>query len=363
MTRFWLAAVFQLTVPHFAFSKPSSVWSQETRANEIKVASYNVLNLFDTEKDQDKDDWTFLPRAFPGKKEACKKIKEVYYREQCLSVDWTEPKLAKKIDQIKKSLDLQGDLPDILGVYEIENRNVATMLQKHLGYSDFKMTDSLGSRGIDVALFFRSEKLELLEESHLRVPQTTTRDILRLKFGLRGNSNAFYIYANHWPSMAAPAQERVRMARFLIEDMQRLQQVYGKNIHLIAMGDFNTPEDESPNAFKDVVHAKGSPVQLFDAEALGRLNSNPAVSEFPQGTYWYQRNKKWKKFDRIIYSSTLKDGSGLEALPESFRIHFPQEIRMKRGGMDTPWTFDFTETNQSKMGYADHLPLIQKFRF
>jgi endonuclease/exonuclease/phosphatase family metal-dependent hydrolase len=352
--------ICQLSLWAIAGSDP---WRQSTQQNEIKIASYNVQNLFDAEKDLGKDDWTFLPKGFPGKDENCKKIVEPYYREQCFSTDWTEIKLQKKIDQIRKALDLQGDLPDILSVYEIENNNVASKLQKHLGFDDFRITDSLGSRGVDVAVFFRSEKLELLEEKALRVPNAVTRDILRIKFGIRGTHQSFYVYSNHWPSMAAPAHERVRMAKYLVEDMRILQQQHGPTVNFIAVGDFNTPEDETPNAFKDVIHAKGSPVTLLDGESHGRVSSNPALGQMPKGTYWYAPNSRWQKFDRILFSKSLLDGIGLELIPESFRIHFPIEIRIKRKGIDTPWSFDFNESQQSKMGFADHLALIQKFSY
>ena len=144
-----------------------------------------------------------------------------------------------------------GRLPDIIGLEEVENAFVLRqVLQKTaLRKLDYKYVhyDSPDHRGIDVALFYRSSRLELLDSKpcHLYVADSVmaTRDILLCVF--RRDSAKVAVLVNHHPSKyggAAESEPRRRIAverlRFLADSLAAI----GID-RIIAGGDFNDTPD------------------------------------------------------------------------------------------------------------------------
>ena len=145
-----------------------------------------------------------------------------------------------------------GRLPDIIGLEEVENAFVLRqVLQKtSLRKLDYKYVhyDSPDRRGIDVALLYRSSRLELLDSKpcHLFAADTVmaTRDILLCVF--QKDSVKVAVLVNHHPSKyggAAESEPRRRIAverlRFLADSLESI----GID-RIIAGGDFNdTPEN------------------------------------------------------------------------------------------------------------------------
>ena len=145
-----------------------------------------------------------------------------------------------------------GRLPDIIGLEEVENAFVLRqVLQKTaLRKLDYKYVhyDSPDRRGIDVALLYRSSRLELLDSKpcHLFSSDTVmaTRDILLCVF--QKDSAKVAVMVNHHPSKyggAAESEPRRRIAverlRFLADSLAAI----GID-RIIAGGDFNdTPEN------------------------------------------------------------------------------------------------------------------------
>ena len=140
-------------------------------------------------------------------------------------------------------------MPDIIGLAEVENAFVlrrlldATALRK----LDYRVVhfDSPDPRGIDVALLYRSSRLELLDARpcHLYTADSTvlaTRDILLARFiGPDGGDVAFLV--NHHPSKyggAAVSEPRrqiaVRRLKELADSLHRLGVT-----RILAMGDMN----------------------------------------------------------------------------------------------------------------------------
>ena len=93
-------------------------------------------------------------------------------------------------------------MPDILGVVEIENLNVANMLKDKLGYSKALITTGADQRGINVALLFRdSAILKYLSHSELEVTTSAmrkpTRNVLQVTFSLNGDKKLHGVFINH----------------------------------------------------------------------------------------------------------------------------------------------------------------------
>ena len=182
---------------------------------------------------------------------------------------WTWKRFQAKANAFAKALFWveaeTGRLPDIIGLEEVENAFVLRqVLQKTaLRKLDYKYVhyDSPDRRGIDVALLYRSSRLELLDSKpcHLFSADTVmaTRDILLCVFrragppdmldsGQAGKDGAFSVLVNHHPSKyggAAESEPRRRIAverlRFLADSLAAI----GID-RIIAGGDFNdTPEN------------------------------------------------------------------------------------------------------------------------
>ena len=170
---------------------------------------------------------------------------------------WTWKRFQAKANAFAKALFWveaeTGRLPDIIGLEEVENAFVLRqVLQKTaLRKLDYKYVhyDSPDRRGIDVALLYRSSRLELLDSKpcHLFAADTVmaTRDILLCLF--QKDSAKIAVLVNHHPSKyggAAESEPRRRIAverlRFLADSLAAL----GID-RIIAGGDFNDTPDNS----------------------------------------------------------------------------------------------------------------------
>lgn len=364
-----------------------SLFITPTASNEIKIMSYNVLNLFDTEKDMFSDDWVWLPKNYPGKQKYCKTIRDPREQDFCYKLDWTPANLQKKLEQITKVVKFQGSLPDMLAVVEIENENVIKQLAKTIGYTNWKVTDSGTRRGVDVALLFNL-KPGLTFVGAEAINTTTDsrhvgRDILRVDFNWNGKP--FSIYVNHWVSQGGPVEARIANANSLRGDIEKQIQLAGSaGFSYLSVGDYNTTEEESPNAFDDVMHDQTWAQHSIDLEKIARKDlSNESLKYSPPGTYYYSGTDKWQKFDRIIGSADLIDGQGIELVTNSYRILFPKFMSYSRGANSVednipdgfipfdyqaekenrvPLRYDFFTNDDSRRGFSDHLPVLFKIK-
>jgi len=380
---------------------PDQVFIQGTANNEIKIMSYNVLNLFDADKDISKDDWIWLPKNFPGRQQYCKSLPNPKDQQYCNQFDWTYEKINWKLNQIKKVVDFQGSKPDIMTVVEVENENVLRLLAAKLGYKNYIITNGPDQRGIDVGLMFNMKPgftFVHWEAIHVSFKtQHAGRDILRVDF--TWNNKPFSVYVNHWPSQRNPIQERVACAQFLAQNIDAMVKTAGPNWSAVAVGDFNTLDSEKPNAFRDIVHNERWNNFLFDAELYARQSKlNPSLPYIPPGTFYYVKDDIWSRLDRIAVTKNLIDQKEMEFAQESYRILFPQFMsfnfkRFNNGSQDRsplspmkspmigqggqtpdpsnggkfryiriPIRYDFDTLDISRRGYSDHLPVVFKLR-
>ena len=374
---------------------PDEVFIQGTNQNELKIMSYNVLNLFDAEKDVFSDDWLWLPKNYPGKQNYCNNIQNNDEREYCQKFDWTPEKLNWKLEQIRKVVHFQGSLPDMLAVMEVENDKVLQYLAAKLGYQYYIITSSADKRGIDVGLLFNARPdLTYVGWSPVHVRFRSNRpgrDIMRADFTWRGKPLS--IYVNHWPSQRNPVDERISSAQALARDVDQLIKNMGPTWSAVAVGDFNTIEHDDPNPFNDVIHHPSWANYLFDAEAYARQSTqNPALPFIPPGSYYYIKDDTWNRLDRVVTTQNLIDGKDIEFAQESYRLLFPQFMsfmvkRYDRGPgfmfnnlnpvnivnfnnpgsesfrwLRVPNRYNFDTPDESKRGFSDHLPVVFKLR-
>ncbi|HEY3216388.1 MAG TPA: endonuclease/exonuclease/phosphatase family protein [Candidatus Eisenbacteria bacterium] len=219
---------------------------------DIKVAFWNLENLFDVVPNEVFSDFEFTPAN--GWDQAA-----------------FDAKLANLASVIQKMHNGAG--PDLLGVAEIENEGVAKKLLAAIGLPQLKLApyqDAPDIRGIDVALFFSTNVFKAPPEFtkghvvHLRYP---TRDIFEAHLELKGGGGELLVYVNHWPSRrlgqyeSEPARitvaercgqlidARLKMgrSRFLGPPKPTIQQLNDLwNHNVLVLGDFNDqPHDPS----------------------------------------------------------------------------------------------------------------------
>jgi hypothetical protein len=349
------------------------------RANEIKVMSYNVENLFDAQHAIGRDDYEFLPIQHPEKSKCA--FKQGYYKQVCKTLDWTDEKVYLKLNQIRNVIALQGELPDILAVQEVENEAVVNMLAGSLGYEYYIHTTGNDKR-IELGLLFNEARMSFKEAQELIVefPEGVrvkhTRNILVAHFVPKQNPNAILaVYVNHWPSQDSPAGARVQAALTMKSAIDYYTELYGvNNYHVIATGDFNTVDRDVPHAFHNVLFDQSWKNMLFDLDHVYyshgyREDPKDMYLKMPPGTYYYGRERIWNKFDRFFISRNLLDRKGVDAMTGTYRILAGEfmlatyEDKKSNYCYDgVPYRYNHFATNQVEAGYSDHFPILFKLK-
>jgi predicted extracellular nuclease len=305
------------------------------------VVSYNVENLFDTIS-QSKLDEEFTP--------ASKK-------------SWNTERYYKKLNSIAQVIDSINpkELPEIIGLIEIENRTVLEDLIKTdiLANGNYKIVhqDGPDPRGIDCALLYRSDAFEYLNHQAIEVrfpfaDNKRTRDILYVK-GLV-NRDTLHFFVNHWSSRRggeeASEPKRMQSALTLKNITDSITRV-NPLAKIIIMGDFNDePSDKSlkeslqAGALSDDTNLKNL---LYEAYTKGK------------GSYYYRGD--YNMIDNFVVSNPLL------VADKGFRLY------TSNGFVFTPEFICYTNKNGDKSpnrtyggdnyygGYSDHFPIYSIF--
>lgn len=326
------AAVFTQANPSFSLSERSG------GEERTLVMFWNLENFFDWRRDSLSSSESDADFSSFGKRH------------------WTKRRFMAKCNAVAKSIfwikDSEGMFPDVIGVAEMENRFVLEKLMKdtQLYKTDYKIVhfDSPDPRGIDVALLYRSSRLNLLQAVPLRVgaetdPPLRTRDILLAIFRKSdGDSIAFLV--NHHPSKygGKTGTRREIALRRLREATDSLQNAGFRNI--VAMGDFNdTPENQ---AFG--ILTEGYPYSLVNLAA--------PLARKGEGTIRY--SGKWEMIDMFFISRSLASGGHI---PEMKVLKLPfLMVRDNAHSGEKPLR---TYTGPRYVGgVSDHCPIVLRIR-
>ena len=326
---------------------------------EKKVVFYNVENLFDTIDNPEKLDDVYLPDSV--------KL-------------WSTQRYNAKLDSLAKIIRFAagGQAPDLLGLCEVENRQVVEDLAKRVGSDKFGIShfQSPDLRGIDCALVYHSGKGGFKVESEERIrydfpdePLTwvreyqdslpyTSRDILYVKGSFENSKESLHIFVNHWPSRHGGLEKsqprRLRAASVLRAKVDSIEAAEPEALILI-MGDLNDePDNES------VSRVLGAGMGGFQDGTLAEFSSGLTNlmglihQEEGKGSYNYRGN--WNTLDHLIVSESLLDQDG------DIMIYNAGVARADWMMFDHP-KFGLTPSRtfggpNYYAGYSDHLPVV-----
>ncbi len=315
-----------------------------------RIMFYNTENLFDAVNDPLINDEEFLPTS---------------------TKKWTEKRYQEKLDHIAKVIrDLGNDtLPIMVGLCEVENRKTVDDLigKTFLNGSDYKVIhhESPDSRGIDVALLYRSRYFQLLDSHFIKIhyPVDTTfktREIL-YAHGILGGKDTIHVFVNHWPSRSSGEVQTRPLRVFVAETVKsKVDSILLKSpsAQIVITGDFNDePMDLSVvSGLKAMLtYVNPSPSKLYDL-------TNQLKKGKPGGSYKYKGT--WSTLDHMVVSGSLLDTTRiLYSKPADlhvFQASYLLEADKENLGERPLRTY---MGNFYQGGYSDHLPVYLDIRY
>ncbi|MGB0176857.1 MAG: endonuclease/exonuclease/phosphatase family protein [Owenweeksia sp.] len=309
--------------------------------DKVRVAFYNLENLFDPSDDTLKNDEEFTPQG------------QRY---------WSNYRYREKSHRMAKAILSIGewDAPDIVGVAEIENRKVLEDLVQSpvLAKFDYDIIhfESPDRRGIDVGMIYRRDRFTLIASRNIPVttpedPGFATRDILYAS-GTIFSGDTIHLFYCHWPSRYGGQQQsepKRILAALTVKKITDSILNTDPLATIIVAGDFN---DEWTNySLKDVLEAR-----------VPETNSKPktlynlmAAMDAAAGSHRYRG--QWAYLDQVIVSNGLLNNSGVEAWEHRAFIvshDFLLETDEKYPGSQPFRTFIGMKYHG---GFSDHLPV------
>ena len=336
-TRYLLTYIFFVVACAITIQR---VDAQSQGKDYLRLMFYNVENFFDTEDDPTTNDNDFTPGG---------------------SMHWTLSRYIEKRDNIFRVIAHVGewDPPALVGLCEIENRKVLDDLAKNTPLAKYPYEivhkESPDLRGIDVALFYRSDYLKCVARQFIRVRfadnRRRTRDILYATF-CTARGDTLHVFVGHFPSRTGGVRQS-EPGRILAASLirQKVDSVFSRNSlsKIVVTGDLNdTPMDKSLTsgllALNDTALAK--PSALFNLSVYKMKEST--------GTIKYQG--KWSVYDQIIVSGGLLRGTLRTDVSRChiFRADYLFEPDNRYQGLKPFRTYIGWKYNK---GFSDHLPV------
>lgn len=352
-----------------------------TAVPSLRVAWWNLENLFDTVDDPISRDFEFTPAA-----------------------GWTEEAYAAKVANLAAAIDeLPG--PELLGVAEVEGDAVFAELLAATGNPDLRVVEDPGGtsdlRGIDVSLAYDERRLRVVEaRSHVVYMRYRTRDIFEVVFELVDSGERLVVIVSHWPSRRIGRREseplRIAVAENLaylvrdhllvdsityeqLRDAGDLEPVRAKwETPVMLLGDFN--DEPSDNSVVDHLQASseldrvtgptndidGFRAQTADYRESDAFLYNPCwrflapenlgsffISSTPAGETFANR---YQVLDQLVVSRGLLKPSGLRLDLDSVDLWRTPTVATPSG---RPRPFD----RRTLRGTSDHLPLVAMLKY
>jgi len=343
--------ILLLIISSCKITKVSELTPKENKAEvlDFKCVFYNCENLFDIIDDTLTNDDEYL--SFNPK-------------------NWDTIKYNEKLNHVSEIITEigQGKFPAIVGLCEVENRQVLEDLinKPNLISANYKIVhfDSQDYRGMDVALLYDSNIFFPINSSSLPVCLAAelnafkTRDILYVK-GLI-NGIFIHVFVNHWPSQWAGKVETEK-SRFAAAAVLRnaIDSIFITEPHanILIIGDFNdTPLDLS---ITEVLQVKND----FSEISEENLYNLSYYSFANYGSWSYKELGEYKIIDQTIVSGNLLNPKNPVYL-NLYDMHVYNNEKLLQpdtvyGGYKPFNTYQF---NNYARGYSDHLPVFLHFK-
>ncbi len=314
---------------------------EDPGAGDLTLMSWNVQNLFDGVSDGNEYD-----EFNPDKS------------------DWSEQMMRIRMEKLSELLlSLDGGLPDILLLQEVENRRVLDILDDEYLGSVYAFRDAWKESDSAIACGILSK--EMPTRIHLHFPGEwggrALRPVAEIHFDLKGEE--LVVFNNHWKSRSggqwATEEGRIRSAEILVGRIRELRHEGVRNI--IAAGDLNGWDGDYRDGGSRTAQI---PVEfLFDTpweESLvvsgepadTRMESSRVILFDPwedldgEGSYFFQN--RWMKLDHFLLDSGLFDGQGLDYADASCIATV-----LNSGEQGRPLVWE----SWREAGVSDHFPL------
>ncbi|MGP1484548.1 MAG: endonuclease/exonuclease/phosphatase family protein [Campylobacter sp.] len=223
-------------------------------ASELKIATYNVENLFDAQNNGNE------------------------YKDFVVGKSkWNEFNAERKFNLIKNKIKEIN--ADIIALQEIENEEILKRLMKESGYKYFVFS-KVENAAIGLGVL---SKIRPIKSHKFRISNVKTRDIIRVDFLLEDIK--FSVFTLHFPARKNSLKQRI--LAFLA-----LKNAICDAKNLVVLGDFNTPLNDKDGFIDDLQNQK-------ELENLWRLVS-------PDERY---SHISLQAIDQILLSKNLFDNA------------------------------------------------------
>jgi endonuclease/exonuclease/phosphatase family metal-dependent hydrolase len=309
-------------------------------AQTLKIASYNVENLFDMQRSGYE-----------------------YKEYQPNRHGWTASMLSKKIAHLAEVIcDLDAD---VIGLQEVENDAVLSQLQKVLkrvgcdypyrAITHTKQTPIHNALLSKVALKKSKDIVIFRNGKH--------RSILEV---MLKTDAPLYLFVNHWKSKAGPESQRLPYAKAMAKRIASLP----TGAEYIMLGDFNSDYHEYQTMTAKHNDTQGKTginhiLKTIQGDALVRWHHLTAGYhynlwlELPSYARWSHNFYGDKEgIDAIIVPASLHDGGSWEYQKGSFGVFKPDYLFGKRGRVKR---WEYKHGKHTGKGYSDHLPVYALF--
>lgn len=318
--------------------------------SEMKIATYNVENLFDMN-----DDGTEYEEYIPN-----------------TAWGWDEEMYRTKLGHTARVIRDIG--ADIIGLEEIESETALKELKAEINRQGFYYPYYAYSRSknttVSVALLSRYPIKSVL--NHPIGASREFRDIMEVKLDIDGKP--LRVFVNHWKSKSGPESMRIQSARVVAKRIAQLD----VSEPFIILGDLNSHYEEYRTFLKSRRHN--------DTDGITGINhilrtvdddQNPATYaslqnnsgtlynlwyDLPEEERWSHQYRQYKEaLDHIIISPPLADGKGIEYVRGSMR-RFAPEYLFQNGKIYRWQQSRKYPKHHLGEGYSDHLPIYAQFR-
>lgn len=319
------------------------------RAEEFRVASYNVENLFDLAV-QGEEYPGYVPLGRAG---------------------WDEEMFETKLRNISEVIsDLDAC---IVGLQEVESRAALEALREDLAGRGTKYKYSAIASGrptsVRVAVLSR---FPIKNRENITVLGWGARDILMVELDVYGHT--LYVFVNHWHSKNHPESTRVRSAKALKEKLGDLP----PDAPVILLGDFNSEVNET-ELLEEQPDLNDTGGRAGINQVLGTwANGTPVNKDLARRAegrrlfynLWLEKDpdERWTRkfydhedcYDHILVSGDLLSGGGPSYVEDSFDRFDPWYL------FDNGKAFRWQRRDEGKgkhvgEGYSDHFPVHATF--